>query len=56
VTELLKNFHLENKGELPFSMAQDPSRHDELAAAANLDADQVQFVAQTAFWAAQRGK
>ena len=55
VTELLKNFHLQNKGGLPFCLAQDPLRAEELAMAANLDVEQVQFVAQTVQWAAERG-
>ncbi|KAH8698551.1 hypothetical protein BGW36DRAFT_406503 [Talaromyces proteolyticus] len=56
VTELIKEFHLKNKGGVPFNMAGDPSKHSELAAAAKLEADQIQFLAETSFWVSQRGK
>jgi len=54
---MLAHFHYCcNKGTQPFAKALDPSGLQELAEAAELNAEQVQFVRDTAIWVKERGR
>ena len=45
---MLAHFHYANKGKQPFSLALDPAGLREVAEAAELNAEQVQFVREIA--------
>jgi hypothetical protein len=56
ILTMLAHFHLINKGKRPFNLAMDSAGIKELASAAELNEEQVNFVKQTAVMVNERCK
>lgn len=52
---MLAHFHYANKGKQPFTLALDPAGLREVAEAAELNAEQAQFVRKIAFIVKEKG-